>query len=134
MRRRTDRDGADKPPFDCDSLKQRWKDEGLYGVVHLTFAGCLGRCNTANQAMLVSHDKPHYFMKLDAHSAADALVQWAVAAKTTGRLPPFPDELNRATYQRMVTSKPVPKPSIKSDLRVWWRSAPRAIAGWNPWM
>ena len=90
----TDRDGNAKPPIDTEALKMLWKEHALYGVVHLTFAGCLGRCNTANQALIVSTDAPQYFMKLEAEQAVNDLVTWAKAAKEQGALPPLPSSLS----------------------------------------
>ena len=96
-----DRDGNSKPPIDVEELKKQWKEKGLYGAVHLTFAGCLGRCNTANQALIVSAQAPQYFMKLDGDKSVALLVSWAEEVKAQDRLAELPSELQQALYERM---------------------------------
>ena len=68
--------------------------KGLYGV-HLTFAGCLGRCNTANQALIVSAQS-QYFMKLDGDKSVALLVSWAEKVKARAKLAELPGELQQA--------------------------------------
>ena len=97
-----DRQNISKIPIDTEQLKKAWKDNRLYGTIHLTFTGCLGHCNKANQALLITNDKaPQYFMRLEANGLIDVLVDWGKTAAKLGTLPPLPSILNEACYERL---------------------------------
>jgi len=81
------------PPV--DALKRRWKASQLYGRVHLTFTGCLGRCDRPAQVLISSRDGSRWFSAIDDPSWWDTLSVWAESCSAGGRLLPMPPELNQ---------------------------------------
>jgi hypothetical protein len=81
------------PPV--ESLKAQWKEGRLYGRIHLTFTGCLGRCDRPAQ-MLICHPSGTFsFAGITNPESWDALASWASASTQAGRLLAFPSALQR---------------------------------------
>ncbi len=82
---------AGGPPV--ERLKAAWKERRLYGRMHLTFTGCLGRCDRPAQ-VLISHDVGSLVLAGIAEAQRwDALIDWAAACTTAERVLALPDTL-----------------------------------------
>ena len=75
---------APAPP-PVDRLKLRWKTARWYGRVHLTFTGCLGRCGTPSQALIVHARGAIGFGGIADPGWWDELGDWAGAVVAAGR-------------------------------------------------
>ncbi len=98
---RTDRGRPDLP---VERLRAVWKEEGLGSAVHLTVSeGCLGPCELANVALLVTLDGAEWVGRMDGEAVYAAAVDWARACKRAGRVPPLPPELSARRFTRFAT-------------------------------
>jgi hypothetical protein len=79
------------PPV--ESLKAQWKQRRLYGRIHLTFTGCLGRCDRPAQMLICHPSGTLSFAAINSQDAWDALASWASASTAADRLLDLPFEL-----------------------------------------
>ncbi len=97
------RSGEPKAPIDAKGLVARWKELRLYRGIHLTLTGCLGQCNRANQATLLSSEHVIYLEHLDRTIDMDDLVNWALCCVREERLNPLPPSLANKSYKRLAS-------------------------------
>ncbi len=104
---RTDRG---RPEVPVERLKQRWKAGRLNRVVQLTISGCVGPCDVANVAVMVTSQGTTWLGGLTEDGHYDALVRWAEACRDAARALPLPEDLLAAhRFEWFVTD---PDPSI----------------------
>ena len=97
------RSGEPKTPIDAKGLVARWKELRLYRGIHLTLTGCLGQCNRANQATLMSSQHVIYLEHLDSNIDMEHLVNWALCCVREERLNPLPASLANKSYKRLAS-------------------------------
>lgn len=94
---RTDRG---RPELPVEMLKDVWKTEKLNQSVQLTISGCLGPCDLANVALVITPDGNQWLGKMQGEATSAALVGWARACHREGRLLPIPTELEDRQFER----------------------------------
>lgn len=89
------------PELPVDRLRAVWKEEGLGFAVHLTVSeGCLGPCELANVALLITAAGAEWVGRMDGETVYDAIVDWARECKRAERLKPLPPELFARRFTR----------------------------------
>lgn len=89
------------PPLPKERLKRLWKEQQLNSAVQLTISGCLGPCDLANVACLVSATGDIVWLGgLDRDEQYDALIAWARDCRETGRFQPPPASLAAHRFTR----------------------------------
>ena len=88
-----------------ERLKAVWKGEKLNRSVQLTISGCLGPCDLANVALVITPDGNQWFGGLTGDAVYESLVAWARECQRTGRLVPLPESLGPYRFDRF-PSKP----------------------------
>jgi cobaltochelatase CobN len=103
---RTDRG---RPEVPVERLKERWKAGRLNRVVQLTISGCVGPCDVAHVAVVVTPRGTTWLGGLAGDGPYDALVSWAEACRDAGRALPLPDPLAAHRFEWFVAE---PDPSL----------------------
>ncbi len=103
---RTDRG---RPEVPVDRIKERWKAGRLNRIVQLTISGCVGPCDVANVAMVVTPRGTTWLGGLDGDDHYEMLVRWAEACQDAGRALPLPDLLTAHEFEWFVAE---PDPAI----------------------
>ena len=93
-------------PFPRHGMKQQWKEEKLNKSVQLTISGCLGPCDLANVACVISPQGIQWFGGLQEQWQYGLLLDWAKASRDAGVLLELPAELNRHRFERFAVSEP----------------------------
>ena len=91
-------------PLPRDWIKQQWKDEKLNKSVQLTISGCLGPCDLANVACVISPNGMQWFGGLQEQWQFDLLLDWAIASRDADVLLELPAELNRNRFERFAVA------------------------------
>lgn len=94
---RTDRG---RPELPAEMLKGVWKAEKLNRSVQLTISGCLGPCDLANVALVITPDGNRWLGGMAGAGVYDALVEWARGCHATGRLLPLPAGFDGHRFER----------------------------------
>ena len=94
---RTDRGRPDLP---VEMLKSVWKAEKLNRSVQLTISGCLGPCDLANVALVITPDGNQWLGGMAGDAMYEALVDWARECHRQGRLLPLPIGLEGQQFER----------------------------------
>lgn len=94
---RTDRGHPEVP---VERLKAVWKEEKLNRSVQLTISGCLGPCDLANVALVITPDRNWWFGGLAGNEFYEALIAWAQECHREGRLMPLPAEFEGRRFER----------------------------------
>src|SRR5262245_6631103 len=81
------------PAVPLDHLKTVWKAEKLNASVQLTISGCLGPCDAANVALVLTPGGQEWLGELRTSAEYEALIDWARACRAAGHLLPTPAEL-----------------------------------------
>jgi len=81
-------------------LKSVWKSEKLNQTVQLTISGCLGPCDLANVALIISPDGNEWIGGMAGDAVYESLVEWARECHREGRLLPLPTEYNDRQFER----------------------------------
>lgn len=103
---RTDRG---RPELPVERIKDVWKAEKLNRTVQLTISGCLGPCDLANVAMLLSPGGSEWVGGLAGDAAYDAFIGWARDCHRENRLLPLPAGFDARRFERF---DPQPKESL----------------------
>ena len=93
-------------PVPCDWIEQQWKEEKLNKTVQLTISGCLGPCDLANVACVISPQGIQWFGGLQEQWQYGLLLDWAKASRDAGVLLELPAELDRHRFERFAVSEP----------------------------
>ncbi len=93
-------------PVPCDWIEQQWKEEKLNRTVELTISGCLGPCDLANVACVISPQGIQWFGGLQEQWQYGLLLDWAKASRDAGVLLELPAELGRHRFERFAVSEP----------------------------
>ncbi|MBL8149982.1 MAG: (2Fe-2S) ferredoxin domain-containing protein [Blastocatellia bacterium] len=99
---RTDRG---KPEVPADWLKAKWKEKKLHSSIHLSISGCLGPCDLANVAGLVTPLQSLWLGGLTERKQYELLVDWASDSATLGMLLPLPEELQPHIFERFLQAE-----------------------------
>ncbi len=94
---RTDRG---RPEVPDGRLKAVWKEEKLNRSVQLTISGCLGPCDLANVALVITPDGNRWFGGLAGDAVYDALINWARKCHREGCVAPLPDGFDGLRFER----------------------------------
>ncbi|MBM4023571.1 MAG: (2Fe-2S) ferredoxin domain-containing protein, partial [Planctomycetes bacterium] len=94
---RTDRG---RPALPVEMLKSVWKSEKLNQTVQLTISGCLGPCDLANVALIISPDGNEWIGGMAGDAVYESLVEWARECHREGRLLLLPTEYNDRQFER----------------------------------
>lgn len=89
-----------RPALPVDSLKRIWKEEKLNRTVQLTVSGCLGPCDLANVALVMSPQGNVWLGGMEGPEVYDALISWARSCHAAGRLLPLPEDLDKLSFER----------------------------------
>lgn len=87
---RTERGFAEVP---VERLKAVWKAKGLNRTIQMTVSGCVGPCDVANVAVVVTPSRTTWLGGLDCAADYDALLRWAESCHDAGTLLPLPEVL-----------------------------------------
>ncbi len=94
---RTDRGHPEVP---VGRLKAVWKEEKLNRSVQLTISGCLGPCDLANVALVITPDGNTWFGGLAGNEVYESLIVWARECHREGRVAPLPAEFDTRRFER----------------------------------
>lgn len=94
---RTDRG---RPELPVERLKGVWKTEKLNRVVQLTISGCLGPCDLANVALVITADGNRWLGGMAGDGVYEALIDWARACAAAGEVLPLPAETDGLRFAR----------------------------------
>ena len=94
---RTDRGHPEVP---VGRLKEVWKGEKLNRAVQLTISGCLGPCDLANVALVITPNGNAWLGGLAGDAVYDALINWARECHREERLVPLPDGFEARRFER----------------------------------
>jgi cobaltochelatase CobN len=94
---RTDRGHPEVP---VGRLKAVWKEEKLNRSVQLTISGCLGPCDLANVALVITPDGNQWFGRLAGNDVYEALIAWAQECHREARVVPLPAALDALRFER----------------------------------
>ncbi len=97
---RVDRGYPDVP---VDRIKAVWKAEKLNRTIQLTISGCLGPCDMANVAAIVSSGTQEWFGGLAEPDHFDALIDWARQCHREQSLLPRPASLAPFQFEAFAT-------------------------------
>ncbi|MCS7068195.1 MAG: hypothetical protein RMK51_12410 [Meiothermus sp.] len=84
--------GKEQAPVPKQALLERWKRDYLWRVCHISFSDCMGPCELANNACLLSPAGARWLGGLESQDYL-ALADWAAACKQAGQLLPLPEPL-----------------------------------------
>ena len=94
---RTDRGHPEVP---VGRLKAVWKSEKLNRSVQLTISGCLGPCDLANVALVITPDGNQWLGGLAGDAVYELLIAWARECHRQGRVVPLPAALDALRFER----------------------------------
>jgi cobaltochelatase CobN len=94
---RTDRG---RPEVPVGRLKEVWKGEKLNRSVQLTISGCLGPCDLANVALVITPDGNRWVGGLAGADLYEALIGWARECHRQGRAVALPDGIDALRFER----------------------------------
>jgi len=90
------------PEVPVARIKAVWKAEKLNRAIQLTISGCLGPCDVANVAVIITRDGIEWFGGLAGEATYDLLVDWARACQAAGCVLPVPRELRSKRVERFL--------------------------------
>jgi cobaltochelatase CobN len=94
---RTDRG---RPELPVELLKGVWKAEKLNRSVQLTISGCLGPCDLANVALVITPGGNAWVGGMAGDAIYDALIDWARGCHRENRLLPLPVGIDAHRFER----------------------------------
>lgn len=94
---RTDRG---RPEVPVERLKAVWRAEKLNRTVQLTISGCLGPCDLANVALVVTPRGNEWLGGMAGGAVYDALIAWARECDRENRLLPLPAGFDACRFER----------------------------------
>ncbi len=94
---RTDRGHPEVP---VGRLKAVWKAEKLNRSVQLTISGCLGPCDLANVALVITPHGNAWLGGLAGNKVYEALIAWARECHLEGRRVPLPAAFDERRFER----------------------------------
>lgn len=94
---RTDRGHPEVP---VERLKAVWKDGKLNRSVQLTISGCLGPCDLANVALVITPNGNQWLGGLAGEAVYESLIAWAQECHREGRVVPLPDGFEARRFER----------------------------------
>lgn len=88
-----------------ERLKAVWKGEKLNRSVQLTISGCLGPCDLANVALVITPQGNEWLGGMAGDSVYDSLIEWARECQRENRLLPLPVDFAERRFQRFETGQ-----------------------------
>lgn len=99
-----------KPGLPVQRIKSAWKAERLNKVIHLTVSGCLGPCDVANVAQIVTPDQTRWFGRLDRESYYDDILAWARSCRSASAVLRIPASLSVLEFDGYVSPAEIKAP------------------------
>lgn len=96
---RTDRGFPEVP---VERIKAAWKAGRLNRTIQLTISGCVGPCDVANVAVIVTPEGTVWIGGLNRGEDFDAVVRWAESSHAAGEVLPIPIELACQRFDYLV--------------------------------
>jgi cobaltochelatase CobN len=90
------------PEVPVERIKAAWKAGRLNRTIQLTISGCVGPCDVANVAVIVTHEGTAWIGGLNRGEDFDAVVRWAESCHAAGEVLPIPIELARHRFDYLV--------------------------------
>ena len=97
---RTDRGFPEVP---VDRIKAAWKAGRLNRTIQLTISGCVGPCDVANVAVVLTPLGSRWVGGLGGDADYRALIRWAQDSHASGAVLPLPDELGARSFEWFLT-------------------------------
>jgi hypothetical protein len=107
------------PEVPVERLKSVWRAEKLNRTIQLTISGCLGPCDVANVALVLTPGGSQWFGRLAGSTCYEAFITWARTCQAAGALRPLPDLLEGYRMERF-------PPAVGADDGHW--SQPLGVA------
>ncbi|MBO1437345.1 hypothetical protein [Meiothermus sp. CFH 77666] len=89
------------------ALLTRWKQEYLWRACHISFSDCLGPCELANNACVLTATATVWLGELTPEDY-QTLAEWAARCKQAARLLPLPTSLMEKQIQRFAEAGSIP--------------------------
>jgi len=103
------------PELPKDVIKARWKELRLNSVIQLTISGCLGPCDLANVACIMSADgRCEWLGGLSEAWQYEALICWAEECQRKGRFLALPATLTAHRFERFERPSTQPQACSRS--------------------
>jgi len=105
------------PALPKDAIKARWKELKLNSVIQLTISGCLGPCDLANVACIISSEgRCEWLGGLSEAWQYETLICWAEECQRTRRFLALPATLAVHRFERFERPSTEPRAcSLSSD-------------------
>jgi hypothetical protein len=84
-------------------IKSVWKTEKLSRTIQLTISGCVGPCDVANVAQIITPNGTIWFGRLNDQAQYDALIEWALVCHEAKKLVPVPAILTSLEFNGYIT-------------------------------
>jgi hypothetical protein len=104
---RTDRGFPEVP---TERVKAAWKAGRLNRTIQLTISGCVGPCDVANVAVVLTPAGSTWMGGLGGDAHYDALIRWAEECHTAGSVLPLPEALAARRFEWFLGE---PQPGIE---------------------
>ena len=95
------------PAVPVERIKAIWKAEKLNRGVQLTISGCLGPCDLANVAVIVTAETTTWLGLIEGDGDYDALVDWARRIRRGEGSTAIPDRLASRRFDRFASAKAI---------------------------
>jgi cobaltochelatase CobN len=79
-------------------IKSAWKAEKLSRTIQLTISGCVGPCDVANVAQIITPNGIIWLGRLSDDAHYDALIGWARACDASKAVVPIPSALEQLRF------------------------------------
>ena len=89
------------------AMLDAWKKDYLWRVCHLSFSDCLGPCDGACNAALLTADGLTWLSGLEEQDF-ERFIVWVQESQQAGHLLPLPDELSSREYSRFAQAGTFP--------------------------
>jgi hypothetical protein len=92
------------PAVPVDRIKAIWKAEKLNRGVQLTISGCLGPCDLANVAVIVTAETTTWLGLIEGDGDYDALIDWARNIRRGEGSTEIPERLATRRFDRFASA------------------------------
>jgi hypothetical protein len=92
-----------RPPVPEARIKSAWKTEKLNRTIQLTISGCVGPCDVANVAQIITPSGTMWLGRLNDDTQYEVLIEWARACHSAKSLVPVPVILTSLQFDGYIT-------------------------------
>ncbi len=96
-------------------MKAVWKAERLNSAVQLTISGCLGPCDRANVALILTPSGLEWYGDLGEPADFEAAIEWVRACRAANQLLPRPAEWESRRFVRFADESNEPACVVSRD-------------------